>query len=151
MSWLILILSGALEAVWAAALHRTSQATGRHRLVPGLVFLVSVIASTGGLAVAMQSIPTGTAYAVWVGMDCMATARPPVLARTEARKTRAGTSRRRPVAWAVRCRAAAQTASSAPERMSISHDMTAPVASLVACRVLNRRPEARKRGLGLQV
>ena len=73
MSWLILILSGALEAVWAAALHRTSQATGRHRLVPGLVFLVSVIASTGGLAVAMRSIPTGTAYAVWVGVGVVLT------------------------------------------------------------------------------
>ncbi|MFF2246347.1 DMT family transporter [Arthrobacter sp. NPDC058130] len=73
MSWLILILSGALEAVWAAALHRTSQATGRRRLVPGLVLLVSVIASTGGLAVAMQSIPTGTAYAVWVGVGVVLT------------------------------------------------------------------------------
>ncbi|NUU31580.1 SMR family transporter [Arthrobacter sp. C9C5] len=73
MSWLILILSGALEAVWAAALHRTSQATGRRRLLPAGVFLVSVLASTGGLAIAMQSIPTGTAYAVWVGVGVVLT------------------------------------------------------------------------------
>ena len=64
MSWLILILSGSLEAVWAAALHRTSQATGRRRIAPAAVFLISVLASTGGLAIAMQSIPTGTAYAM---------------------------------------------------------------------------------------
>jgi quaternary ammonium compound-resistance protein SugE len=74
MSWLILILSGALEAVWAAALHRTSQATGRRRIAPAAVFLVSVLASTGGLAIAMQSIPAGTAYAVWVGVGVVLTA-----------------------------------------------------------------------------
>jgi len=73
MPWLILVLSGALEAVWAAALHRTAQAEGRSRLLPGAVFLAAVLASTGGLAVAMQSIPTGTAYAVWVGVGVVLT------------------------------------------------------------------------------
>src|SRR3989337_2209402 len=34
MSWLILILSGALEAVWAAALHRASRLSGRGRIAP---------------------------------------------------------------------------------------------------------------------
>ena len=85
MSWLILILSGALEAVWAAALHRTAQARGRRRLVPALVFLVSVLASTGGLAVAMQSIPTGTAYAVWVGVGVVLTSGYAIAAKVERR------------------------------------------------------------------
>ncbi|NYD77437.1 DMT family transporter [Arthrobacter cupressi] len=71
MSWIVLILSGALEAVWAAALHRSK---GFRRPVPSLVFLVSMIASTGGLAYAMQTIPTGTAYAVWVGVGVVLTA-----------------------------------------------------------------------------
>ena len=70
MSWIVLILSGALEAVWAAALHRSK---GFRRPVPSLVFLVSVIASTGGLAFAMQTIPTGTAYAVWGGIGALGT------------------------------------------------------------------------------
>jgi quaternary ammonium compound-resistance protein SugE len=83
MSWLILILSGALEAVWAAALHRTSQATGRRRLAPALVFLISVLASTGGLAVAMQSIPTGTAYAVWVGVGVVLTSGYAIVTKVE--------------------------------------------------------------------
>jgi hypothetical protein len=75
-------------------------------------------------------------------MDCMAMARPAMLARTETRKREAGAMRRRPEAWKVRCRATAQTASNDPERMRINHDTTDPLASLVACRVLNRRPEA---------
>ncbi|MBT2249386.1 QacE family quaternary ammonium compound efflux SMR transporter [Arthrobacter sp. BHU FT2] len=73
MSWLILVLSGALEAVWAAALHRAAQTSGKRRIAPSLLFLVSVAASTGGLALAMQSIPTGTAYAVWVGVGVVLT------------------------------------------------------------------------------
>jgi quaternary ammonium compound-resistance protein SugE len=73
MSWLILILSGALEAVWAAALHRTFQAPGRGRIAPALLFLTAVLASMAGLAIAMQSIPTGTAYAVWVGVGVVLT------------------------------------------------------------------------------
>ncbi|MCO4236778.1 DMT family transporter [Pseudarthrobacter raffinosi] len=83
MSWLILILSGALEAVWAAALHRTFQATGRRRLSPALLFLVSVLASMAGLAIAMQSIPTGTAYAVWVGVGVVLTSAYAIITRAE--------------------------------------------------------------------
>ncbi|MCU1548362.1 MAG: ligand-binding protein [Arthrobacter sp.] len=83
MSWVILILSGALEAVWAAALHRISRTAGRRKLVPATIFLVSVIASTGGLAVAMQSIPTGTAYAVWVGVGVVLTSAYAMITRVE--------------------------------------------------------------------
>lgn len=83
MSWLILILSGALEAVWAAALHRTFQASGWRRTAPALLFLVSVLASMAGLAIAMQTIPTGTAYAVWVGVGVVLTSAYAMLTKTE--------------------------------------------------------------------
>lgn len=83
MSWIILILSGALEAVWAAALHRTFKAKGRRRTLPALLFLVSVMASTGGLAIAMQSIPTGTAYAVWVGVGVVLTSAYAIITKVE--------------------------------------------------------------------
>ena len=83
MSWLILLLSGALEAVWAASLHRAFQASGRKRLAPTALFLVSVAASTGGLAIAMQSIPTGTAYAVWVGVGVVLTSAYAMVTRVE--------------------------------------------------------------------
>jgi quaternary ammonium compound-resistance protein SugE len=83
MSWLILILSGALEAVWAAALHRTFQASGRRRIAPAILFLAAVLASMAGLAIAMQAIPTGTAYAVWVGVGVVLTSAYAIITRAE--------------------------------------------------------------------
>lgn len=65
MSWLILVLSGAFEAVWAVALDRSA---GFTRLWPTLVFIAALIVSMGGLAVALKELPVGTAYAVWVGI-----------------------------------------------------------------------------------
>jgi quaternary ammonium compound-resistance protein SugE len=71
MSWLVLILSGVLEAVWATALGRTE---GFTRLAPTAVFAVALVASMGGLAYAMRDLPVGTAYAVWVGIGAALTA-----------------------------------------------------------------------------
>ena len=71
MSWLVLVLSGMLEAVWATALSRSE---GFTRLVPSVVFAVSLVASMGGLAYAMRELPVGTAYAVWVGIGAALTA-----------------------------------------------------------------------------
>lgn len=70
MSWLVLIISGMLEAVWAAAL---SASRGFTRLGPSALFVVSLLASMLGLAWAMTVIPTGTAYAVWVGIGATLT------------------------------------------------------------------------------
>ncbi|GAA1405506.1 QacE family quaternary ammonium compound efflux SMR transporter [Glutamicibacter uratoxydans] len=65
MSWLVLIISGMFEAVWAIALGRSE---GLSRLVPTVIFFSALLVSMGGLAFAMKEIPTGTAYAVWVGI-----------------------------------------------------------------------------------
>ncbi|KQO04148.1 MULTISPECIES: DMT family transporter [unclassified Arthrobacter] len=70
MAWLVLIISGILEAVWATALGRSE---GFSRLVPSLVFAVAIVASMAGLAYAMRSLPIGTAYAVWVGIGASLT------------------------------------------------------------------------------
>lgn len=70
MSWVVLIVSGVLEAVWATALGKSE---GLTRLIPSLVFAVALLASMGGLAWAMREIPTGTAYAVWVGIGAALT------------------------------------------------------------------------------
>ncbi|MDQ1177249.1 multidrug efflux SMR transporter [Microbacterium sp. SORGH_AS_0421] len=70
MSWIVLILSGVLEAVWATALGRTE---GFTKLWPSVIFGVALVASMGGLAFAMREIPTGTAYAVWVGIGAALT------------------------------------------------------------------------------
>lgn len=65
MAWLVLVVSGMFEAVWAVALGRSE---GFTRLGPSLVFAVALTISMGGLAYAMRTLPTGTAYAVWVGI-----------------------------------------------------------------------------------
>ena len=71
MHWLILVLSGVLEAVWATALGRSD---GFSRLGPSVVFGVAALASFAGLAYAMKGLPIGTAYAVWVGIGAALTA-----------------------------------------------------------------------------
>jgi quaternary ammonium compound-resistance protein SugE len=70
MAWLVLVASGVLEAVWATAMDRSD---GFSRLLPSLIFAVSLLFSMAGLAFAMRSLPTGTSYAVWVGIGAVLT------------------------------------------------------------------------------
>jgi quaternary ammonium compound-resistance protein SugE len=70
MAWLVLVASGVLEAVWATAMDRSD---GFSRLLPSLIFGVSLLFSMAGLAFAMRSLPTGTSYAVWVGVGAVLT------------------------------------------------------------------------------
>lgn len=70
MAWIVLVLSGALEAVWAVALDRSE---GLTRLGPSVAFLAALAASMAGLAYAITSLPVGTAYAVWVGIGATLT------------------------------------------------------------------------------
>ena len=70
MAWVVLVLSGALEAVWAVALGKSE---GFSRLVPSLVFLGGLVVSMTGLAFVLRTIPVGTGYAVWVGIGAALT------------------------------------------------------------------------------
>lgn len=70
MSWIILIASGILEAVWATALGKSE---GFTKLWPSVVFGVALVISMAGLAFAMRDISVGTAYAVWVGIGASLT------------------------------------------------------------------------------
>jgi quaternary ammonium compound-resistance protein SugE len=70
MSWLVLVLSGVLEAVWATALSRSD---GLTRTAPTLVFFVALAFSMSGLGWAMRDLPVGTSYAVWVGVGTVLT------------------------------------------------------------------------------
>lgn len=70
MAWIILVISGVLEAVWATALGKSD---GFSRLAPTAVFGVALAASMVGLAYAMRTLPIGTAYAVWVGIGASLT------------------------------------------------------------------------------
>ncbi|MER5440604.1 multidrug efflux SMR transporter [Streptomyces sp. NPDC002790] len=71
MPWVVLILSGVLEAVWASALGASH---GLKRPVPTVIFIVALTGSMAGLAHAMHELPTGTSYAVWVGIGAVLTA-----------------------------------------------------------------------------
>ncbi|CAM3023205.1 MULTISPECIES: DMT family transporter [Dermacoccus] len=70
MAWVILVVSGAMEAVWATALGKSE---GFSKLGPSVVFVIGCALSMFGLAVAMKSLPVGTAYAVWVGIGAVLT------------------------------------------------------------------------------
>ncbi|KFF60844.1 ligand-binding protein SH3 [Cryobacterium sp. MLB-32] len=70
MSWIILIASGTLEAVWATALGKSE---GFTKIWPSIIFGGALLLSMGGLALAMRDIPIGTAYAVWVGIGAALT------------------------------------------------------------------------------
>ncbi len=70
MSWILLVLSGVFEAVWATALGRSE---GLTKLAPTVVFGAALLVSMAGLAYAMRDLPTGTAYAVWVGIGAVGT------------------------------------------------------------------------------
>lgn len=80
MSWVILIFSGVLEAVWATALGRSE---GFSRLTPTIVFGLALVLSMVGLAVAMKELPVGTAYAVWVGIGAALTVSYAMITGTE--------------------------------------------------------------------
>ena len=70
MDWAILLASGVLEAVWATALGASN---GLRKPAPTLLFAVALILSLYGLAVAMVTIPVGTAYAVWTATGALLT------------------------------------------------------------------------------
>lgn len=70
IAWLVLVVSGVLEAVWATALGKSD---GFTRLVPSAVFGVALVLSMAGLAYAMRDLPVGTSYAVWVGIGAVLT------------------------------------------------------------------------------
>ncbi|WP_067685710.1 DMT family transporter [Nocardia jejuensis] len=81
MAWLVLVLSGIMEAVWATALGRSE---GFTKLPATVVFGLALFASMAGLAYAMRTLPTGTAYAVWVGIGAALTVLYAMVTGTEA-------------------------------------------------------------------
>ena len=71
MAWLLLLFAGFLEAAWAFGLRWSG---GFTRLGPSLFTLVTMAGSLWLLARAVQTLPLGTAYAVWTGIGATLTA-----------------------------------------------------------------------------
>lgn len=68
MAWIFLIIAGVLEVVWAYAM---KQSHGFTRLVPSIITIVTMLGSFWLLAIAMRTIPLGTAYPVWTGIGAV--------------------------------------------------------------------------------
>ena len=68
MAWIYLIAAGLFEVVWAYTLKQSQSFT---RLIPSLITIVAMMASFGLLALAMRSLPLGTAYTIWTGIGAI--------------------------------------------------------------------------------
>jgi quaternary ammonium compound-resistance protein SugE len=71
MAWIMITVAGLLEIVWAVML---KQSSGFARLWPTLVFLVAGAGSVVLLALALRTLPVGSAYAAWTGIGAVGTA-----------------------------------------------------------------------------
>jgi quaternary ammonium compound-resistance protein SugE len=70
MAWIVLIVAGLFEVVWASLLESTK---GFSRLWPTIGFLGTLGISMFLLSLATRTIPVGTGYAVWVGIGAVGT------------------------------------------------------------------------------
>jgi quaternary ammonium compound-resistance protein SugE len=68
MAWIYLFFAGVFEVVWASTM---KQSEGFTRLMPTLVTGVTMLISLGLLALALRSLPLGTAYAIWTGIGAI--------------------------------------------------------------------------------
>lgn len=73
MNWLILILAGFFEFGFATCLGKIKGTSGKESLFWFIGFLISISASMFLLNKAIQTIPIGTAYAVWTGIGAAGT------------------------------------------------------------------------------
>jgi quaternary ammonium compound-resistance protein SugE len=71
MNWILLVLAGLLEIVWAVGLKYTD---GFTRLWPTVITVLAMLVSLALLGVVMRSLPVSTAYAVWMGIGVVGTA-----------------------------------------------------------------------------
>jgi quaternary ammonium compound-resistance protein SugE len=71
MAWLILVIAGLLEMVWALLL---KESNGLTKMGPTVGFFVSLLLSMVLLGQSLKTLPVGTAYAVWTGIGAAGTA-----------------------------------------------------------------------------
>jgi quaternary ammonium compound-resistance protein SugE len=64
-AWLALLAAGLLEVAWALGLKYSD---GLTRFWPSALTLMAIALSFGLMALALRSLPFGTAYAVWTGI-----------------------------------------------------------------------------------
>lgn len=68
MAWLMLVAAGILEVIWAFFM---KQSAGFTRWLPALLTVVTMAGSVVLLAMAMRTLPLGTAYTIWTGIGAL--------------------------------------------------------------------------------
>ena len=73
MNWFILIVAGIFETVFASCLGKARETTGQEMYLWYAGFFVALVISMLLLIKATQTLPIGTAYAVWTGIGAIGT------------------------------------------------------------------------------
>ena len=68
MGWMLLVIAGLFEIVWAVALKCSE---GFTKLWPSVVFIAAAWLSFASLSIALKFLPMGSAYAVWTGIGAV--------------------------------------------------------------------------------
>ena len=70
MQWIFLFIAGLFEISWAIGLKFSH---GFSQIVPSVLTVICMVASFYFLALALKSLPLGTAYAIWTGIGTIGT------------------------------------------------------------------------------
>lgn len=68
MAWIMLLLAGLLEIVWAYSMKLSE---GFSRPIPAIITIITMIASFALLSLSMRTLPLGTAYIIWTGIGAV--------------------------------------------------------------------------------
>ena len=71
MAWIVLVLAGVFEVGWAVGLKISD---GFSKLIPSIWTVAAMVVSLWLLAIALRTLPLGTAYAIWTGIGAIGTA-----------------------------------------------------------------------------
>lgn len=74
MNWVFLIIGGLFEVSFAFCLGKAKETTGTEMLLWYAGFVIALCLSMALLIKATQTLPIGTAYAVWTGIGAVGTA-----------------------------------------------------------------------------
>lgn len=74
MNWIILVVAGLFEVAFASCLGKAKETSGTEMYLWYIGFLITMTISMLLLIKATQTLPIGTAYAVWTGIGAVGTA-----------------------------------------------------------------------------
>lgn len=70
MAWILLVVAGMFEVVWAFAMKHSD---GFTKLMPSAITVIMMMVSFALLSLSMRTLPLGTAYTVWSGIGAIGT------------------------------------------------------------------------------